>query len=150
MNIRICLGALGCVVLLGTLSACSSAPATIDKPMVTTTTKALRSTTALPSIGYIHGSAASVRSGAGLAYKAIGGVQLGEEVAIVGKNGDWYEIRFGENQTGFVSGQFVRFTPWVSTTTTRTTITTTNRSITTGTPSITDGSKTAVSPSIIR
>ncbi|MGI6263908.1 MAG: SH3 domain-containing protein [Acutalibacteraceae bacterium] len=98
--------------LIAGLSACAPAAAPAE-PSAQTTTSAVPtvSTTALPSVGYIHGHAASVRSGAGLAYKAIGGVQLGEEIVITGKQGDWYAIQF-DGQTGYVSGQFVRFTPW--------------------------------------
>lgn len=120
------------LMMLAALAACSPAATTKDDTpaATTTTTSSTRSTTALPSVGYIHNHAASVRSGAGLAYKAIGGVALGEQITIVGKVGDWYEIQFGENETGFVSGQFVRFTPWVSTTTTRSTKSTATRSST--------------------
>lgn len=116
MKMRSWLAGVGCVLLMGSLSACSmistQTGGTTTTAAATTTTKAARTTTALPSVGYIHNHAASVRSGAGLAYKAIGGVQLGEQITIVGKQGDWYEIQFGDNETGFVSGQFVRFTPW--------------------------------------
>ncbi len=119
------------LLILAALSACSSPSTPKTEPTATTTTTvSTRSTTALPSVGYIHNHAASVRSGAGLAYKAIGGVALGEQIAIVGKTGDWYKIRFGENETGFVSGQFVRFTPWVPTTTTRATKSTASRAST--------------------
>ncbi len=119
MTIRTRLIGLGCAaLLLAAVPACSSSPTSDGKTTSSTTSATQRtttSTTALPSVGYIHGHAASVRSGAGLAYRAIGGVALGEQVSIVGKTGDWYEIQFGD-ETGFVSGQFVRFTPWVSTT----------------------------------
>lgn len=119
----------GALIMLAALAACAS-DSTPKKGTVSTTattTASTRSTTALPSVGYIHNHAASVRGGAGLAYKAIGGVVLGERITIVGKVGDWYEIQFTENETGFVSGHFVRFTPWVPTTTTRSTKSTTAR-----------------------
>ena len=68
-------------------------------------------TTALPSVGYIHNHATLIRSGAGLAYKAVCGIEAGEQVTIVGRNGDWYEVQY-QGLSGYVSGQFLRFTPW--------------------------------------
>lgn len=138
MKIRFRLAGAGCVLLLSTLTACAAlTPATNDPAptttaATTTTTAVRRTTTALPSVGYIH-RAASVRSGAGLSYKAIGGVQLGEQITIVGKQGDWYEIQFTATETGFVSGQFVRFTPYDPDATTTTAAETTTTAETTST-----------------
>ena len=113
MTIRTCVGALGCAaLLLCSLSACSSLSEPKDEPAVTTTTTTkLVTTTALPSVGYIHNHATLIRSGAGLAYKAVCGIEAGEQVTIVGRNGDWYEVQY-QGLSGYVSGQFLRFTPW--------------------------------------
>ena len=34
---------------------------------------------------------------------------VGDRVEITGKSGDWYAIRFGETETGYVSGQYLTF-----------------------------------------
>lgn len=119
MKFRTCIGALSCAaLLLGSLSACSSPSAPADKPTATTTTtRQAPTTTALPTVGYIHNHATLIRSGAGLVYKALCGIEAGEQVAIISKNGDWYEVQY-QGVTGYVSGQFLRFTPWDPNTTT--------------------------------
>lgn len=119
MKIKRLFTGLICIALLGLASGCqvfsssSDTAASITTPTTTTTTQAARTTTALPSVGYIHYHATLLRSGAGLAYKAVdnGGLPVGTEVTILDKKGDWYYVQAGE-ATGYVSGQFLRFTPW--------------------------------------
>lgn len=126
MTIRTCVGVLGCtaLLLLCSLSACSSLSESVSEPTVTTTTTTkLVTTTALPSVGYIHNHATLIRSGAGLAYKAVCGIEAGEQVTIVGRNGDWYEVQY-QGLSGYISGQFLRFTPWDPNTTTAAAVTT--------------------------
>ena len=36
-------------------------------------------------------------------------VAQGDRVEITGKSGDWYAIRFGETETGYISGQYLTF-----------------------------------------
>ena len=137
-----------CIVLLGLLSGCqyfssTTAPTpSTSTPTTTTTTQVVRTTTALPSTGYIHYHATLLRSGAGLAYKAVdnGGLPVGTEVTILDKKGDWYYVEAGE-AVGYVSGQFLRFTPWdpdAATTLPENTTTTTTATITEGDPEATE------------
>ncbi len=117
MKSRFLLAGIACLLMLGSV-ACNQSASPTDTPATTTsaklttatTTRSPRTTTALPAVGYIH-QACSVRVGAGLTYKAIGGALLGEEFTILGKQGDWYQIRFGE-EVGYVSGHCLRFTPY--------------------------------------
>lgn len=83
-----------------------------DHSTAATTTAAAttaKTTAAVPNEGWITADSMRVRSGAGLSYEVIGGITGGEKVEILGKNGDWYEIRFGEG-SGYVSGQYLTFT----------------------------------------
>lgn len=86
-------------------TACS--PNDGDNEQVTTTTAV--TTTALTTTTN-HGSLAAsdviVRSGPGLDYDAIGGITYGEDVTILGKEGDWYRIQFGD-QIGYISAQYI-------------------------------------------
>ncbi len=77
-----------------------------DNETVVTTTK---TTAPLPKEGWITADSMRVRSGAGLTFEVIGGITFGEKVEILGKTGDWYEIRFGDG-IGYVSGQYLTFT----------------------------------------
>lgn len=137
-----------CIALAGLMSGCqyfSSTPdtaASTTASTTTTATQAARTTTALPSVGYVHYHATLLRSGAGLAYKAVdnGGLPVGTEVTILDKKGDWYYVKAGE-AVGYVSGQFLRFTPWdpdAATTLPENTTTTTTAAITEGDPEATE------------
>ena len=66
-------------------------------------------TAALPQVGWITADSLRVRGGAGMQYDIIGGLAQGDRVEITGKSGDWYAIRFGETETGYVSGQYLTF-----------------------------------------
>ena len=59
--------------------------------------------------GWITADSLRVRGGAGMQYDIIGGLVQGDRVEITGKSGDWYAIRFGETETGYVSGQYLTF-----------------------------------------
>ncbi len=66
-----------------------------------------------PAKGYATDSL-NVRPQANTDYFAVGGLEFGEEVTVVGKTGDWYEIQFvytdseGErHETAFVSAQYI-------------------------------------------
>lgn len=94
------------LLLIVTLTACNSTAATGENTASTTTA---RTTTVLPHEGWIMADSLRVRGGAGLSYEIVGGLKAGDRVEIIGKNGDWYEIRFGE-EIGYVSGQYLTFT----------------------------------------
>ena len=54
------------------------------------------------SLGYLN-----VRQGAGTNFPKIGQVGSGEAFTILDEQVGWYEIEFDDNQTGWVSGQYV-------------------------------------------
>ncbi len=107
------------VLILFTFTACGEkAPA--DTAVTTTSATTVRTTAPVPTVGWITADSLRVRSGAGLTYEVIGGITGGEQVQILSRTGDWYEIRFGEG-TAFVSGQYLTFTPPTADTTVATT-----------------------------
>ncbi len=75
-------------------------PATNAAP--TTQTDAAPTTTLH---GVLDASELIVRSGPGLNTEAIGGMARGEELVIVGREGDWFKIRFGEGY-GYISAAY--------------------------------------------
>ncbi len=98
-----CLTAL--LLVVSAFASCS--PNDGDEESVTTTTVV---TTTVATTTTQHGSLAAsdviVRSGPGLDYDAIGGITYSEEVTILGREGDWYRIQFGD-QIGYISAQYV-------------------------------------------
>ena len=103
LRILACLAAL--LIAVGAFASCS--PNNGDEDTVTTTTQ---TTTTVVTTTTQHGSLAAsdviVRSGPGLDYDAIGGITYNEEVVILGREGDWYRIQFGD-QVGYISAQYV-------------------------------------------
>lgn len=84
-----------------------------------------------PSTGYATDSV-NVRRDASVDYTAIGGLYQGEEVTVLEKSGDWYQIRFvwtdedGKQQTtAYVNAQYVSALRPTTTTTKLTVPTTT-------------------------
>lgn len=81
---------------------------------VTTTTTATPTTTtthiSVFSVGYCTADSLHVRSGPGLDYRGIGGLVHGEQVTVLGQDGDWYQIQFGDT-VGYVSAQYISATP---------------------------------------
>ena len=75
----------------------------------TASTEAPVVTTAAPvtDIGYVNATTMHIRSGPGTDYGAIGGLKMGDQVKILGKEGDWYKIEFKETG-GYVSAQFIQ------------------------------------------
>ncbi len=57
----------------------------------------------------VANTAANVRSGPGLAYGIIGGLQQGEKISLTGRNkeGTWYQFAFSDDQDGWVFGQLL-------------------------------------------
>lgn len=72
-----------------------------------------------PTTGWATDSL-NVRSGPGTDYRGIGGLTPGEEVQILAQEGDWYkiQIRF-KDEVGYVSAQYIQFTPFVPAATTQ-------------------------------
>lgn len=94
-------------LLICTLTACTGGQTSGGETTAATTA---RTTAALPNEGWITADSLRVRGGAGLSHEIIGGLKAGDRVEILGKTGDWYEIRFGEDAVGYVSGQYLTFT----------------------------------------
>ena len=103
LRILACLAAM--LMAVSAFASCS--PNNGDEDTVTTTTQ---TTTTVVTTTTQHGSLAAsdviVRSGPGLDYDAIGGITYSEEVVILGREGDWYRIQFGD-QVGYISAQYV-------------------------------------------
>ncbi len=95
------------VMLVAISAFASCSPNNGNEDTVTTTTQ---TTTTLSTTTTQHGSLAAsdviVRSGPGLDYDAIGGITYDEDVIILGREGDWYRIQFGD-QVGYISAQYV-------------------------------------------
>ena len=79
----------------------------------TTTTTAASVTS---DVGYVNATTMHIRSGPGTDYGAIGGLKMGDQVKILGKEGDWYNSEFQETG-GYVSAQFIQGSPVTVTTT---------------------------------
>lgn len=117
--IKGCCVLLGLCALLAALPGCgdkgegdgSSAPA--ETTAAETTTQAPPTETTAPQVtgvGYCFADSMFVRGGPGTDYYAIGGLKYGEQVEILGKEGDWYRIAFKED-VGYVSAQYIQSSP---------------------------------------
>jgi uncharacterized protein YgiM (DUF1202 family) len=83
-----------------------------------TTLTPATTTTAIPTSGWCNSEAGlRVRSGPGTDYNGIGGLYYAEEVTILGKEGDWYEILFADG-TAYASALYIQSTPVTEATTT--------------------------------
>ncbi|MCI9415398.1 MAG: SH3 domain-containing protein [Clostridiales bacterium] len=88
-----------------------SQPSDTTTPDTTTTTAAPTSPGTVEGKGYCNSDdGLRIRSGPGTDYQGIGGLKYGEEVSILGREGDWYKIVFKETG-GYVSAQFIQATP---------------------------------------
>ena len=108
------------------LAACGSGPAeeshapesTPTSTTATTTTITTTTTAPLPSVGYCTADPSMhVRVAPGPYEEVIGGLAWGEQVNIVGKEGDWYRITFKDG-FAYVSAQYIAAAPPVKTTAT--------------------------------
>lgn len=117
------------IILISMLSACtkdiskykptsgdtSEAVTTTVSAVPAATTTAPASTASAPDdlkTGWCSASTMNIRSGAGTDYGAIGGLKLGDKVEILGKEGDWYKIKFAKAKdgVGYVNAQFISST----------------------------------------
>lgn len=94
-------------VTADTTTAVSPAPTTAATTAVTAAAAAGDIT-----VGWSTDDGVRIRAGAGLDYKGIGGLHKGEKVSILGKEGDWYKIKFSKSDNGFgyVSAQYISST----------------------------------------
>lgn len=71
------------------------------------TKAAAKSSSTSPQKGRITASSLNVRSGPSLHSKIVGTIKKGTEVEIIGANGDWYQIRYAKNKTGWASKRYI-------------------------------------------
>ncbi len=98
------------IVVLAALVALAAgcgknAPETPDTTVTTTTQSTLPTTTTTMVNGKMDAEL-NVREGPGSQYAAIGGVLIDESVEIVGREGDWYKIRFADTY-GYINAHYV-------------------------------------------
>lgn len=55
----------------------------------------------------VSGSRLNVRQGPSVDTAAIARVKKGERLAVVGQDGDWFQVRVGDDKTGWVLGKYV-------------------------------------------
>ena len=93
--------------------ATTAASQTDTTTAVTTTLATTAATTVPPVTGDLttgwSTDSVNIRTGPGIEYYAIGGLHVGEQVTILGKEGDWYKIRFvnGPDGVGYVNAQYI-------------------------------------------
>lgn len=90
-----------------TTSSAATTTTTASAAATTTTVPAIPEGT--PSVGWCNATSMHIRSGPGTDYGAIGGLVTGEKVDILGREGDWYKIKFKDG-VGYVSAQFISST----------------------------------------
>lgn len=98
---------LGLAAVIGaTLALCSGCSGGGDTAPTTAPTEApttVITTTTHP--GMMNGEV-NVREGPGFGYASLGGIRAGSDIVIVGREGDWYKIEFGDGY-GYVSAHYV-------------------------------------------
>lgn len=66
--------------------------------------------------GVVTASALNMRSGPGTGYSRITTLPNGATVTVLAQSGGWYQVSYG-GKTGYVSGEYIRFTPATTPTT---------------------------------
>ncbi|MGN0172060.1 MAG: SH3 domain-containing protein [Acutalibacteraceae bacterium] len=87
------------------LGGCSAGGGETTTTTSSATAPAVTTTTFAPLEGTLTASEVIVRDGPGFGYDAIGGMANGEEFTIVGHEGDWYRITFGDGY-GYISAAY--------------------------------------------
>lgn len=106
-----------CAICLLAAVGCAAQSDASTQTTAQTTHTTVKTTAFAPQFAYITADSMRVRGSAGLTGEVIGGIGFGEKVEILGKSGDWYQIRFGDG-IGYVSGQYLSFTAPTATATT--------------------------------
>jgi len=57
--------------------------------------------------GTITGSVVNIRSGPGTSYTKVGAITKGAQVEVVKQTGEWCQIRYGGNKTGWVAASYI-------------------------------------------
>ena len=99
-----------CAFLLSApLAGCGSAPQEAPASSEAAETAASLPGTAAGA-GYCSVKSLVVRSGPGMGYCGIGGLKYGEQMEILGREGDWFRIAFkpAPGGVGYVSAQYIQ------------------------------------------
>ena len=112
--------------LAGCGSAPQEAPASSEAAAETTAETAASLPGTAAGAGYCSVKSLVVRSGPGMGYCGIGGLKYGEQMEILGREGDWFRIAFqpGPDGVGYVSAQYIQGAPPAPTTAPMTTAST--------------------------
>lgn len=92
-------------LLVSTFVGCSKGA---DDNTAATTTTAVTTTvtTTTTQHAVLDASDVIVRNGPGFDYEAIGGISYQEDIVIIGREGDWFKIQFGDG-IGYINAQYV-------------------------------------------
>ncbi len=96
------------VVLAMFVSAMVGCSTGADDDTAATTTTAVTTTvtTTTTQHAVLDASDVIVRDGPGFDYEAIGGISYQEDIVIIGREGDWFKIQFGDG-VGYINAQYV-------------------------------------------
>lgn len=91
-------------------TAATAEPETTDgDPVATTLPPAAGEPSSYPAEGWINADSVNIRKTPDLSLYPIGGTNTGEKFTVLGKDGDWYKIRF-QGGEAYVNAQFISFT----------------------------------------
>ena len=91
-----------------TQTTATTATTALTTPL-TTVPPVSGSFTTFPAAGWCNADTLRVRSGPGLDYNGIGGLKYGEQVTVLGQQGDWFQIKFKDG-VAYVSAQYIQST----------------------------------------
>jgi hypothetical protein len=76
----------------------------IQKPPTTTPI----GSTQTPNIVIVTGTFANIRSGAGDEFPIVTAVRKGDKLILLGESGEWFNVRLGNRQEGWINSRFVK------------------------------------------
>lgn len=110
-RLALCLCLAAALALAGCTAGEPAGPAAPTEPSTTETAVPTEAPTeaaaAYPMTGYVNATTLNVRPTPDTSGYAIGGLKYGDEVTILGKEGDWYQIRFKE-EAAWVNAQYIQ------------------------------------------
>lgn len=96
------------VLLLACTSATPPPPEPVAPPVVAPVEAVREAPPPPPVILKVTGSVLNVREGPSTTTTTVGKVKRGETLVLVGQEGDWYRVRLGSGELGWVHGKYVR------------------------------------------
>lgn len=103
----------------------SAATTTTETTTATTTFATAEIPDQLPPYGWCIASSLHVRKTPNTYFEAIGGLKYGEKVTIIGREGDWYKIKFKDGEA-YVKAEYISPTEVFATEADQTDFTTAN------------------------